>query len=284
MSARLAGRLGRRVRRGARLALKGLVQRARPRGDAAPLLLLVAGVQRSGTNMVMDVLERSLETEVFHERDPRAFDNYEMRPLGVIAGLRERSRARVVVVKALCELDHLTFLMDRLAPARAVWVVREWRDSVRSQLRSFPRHPGWIRRTLEDPAEGGWIGRGLVGGGLLERARRLAPRDMDDVTAAALFWWFRNMLLFEQGLDRDPRVQVLRYEDLVREPERAFAALFRHAGLRFEPSWASDVSPRSVGRGAGLEAAPAVARACDALLERIGALAGAATAEGEAAA
>ncbi len=269
MSAGLVRRIGRRVRRGSRLALKRAVQRARPRrGGEPPLTLLVAGVQRSGTNMVMDVLERSLETDVYHERDPRAFDNYEMRPLEVIRGLRARTRARVFVVKALCELDHLTFLMDRLAPARAVWVVRDWRDSVRSQLRSFPRHPGWIRRTLADPAAGGWIGRGLMGSGLLERARRLAREDMDDVSAAALFWWFRNQLFFEQGLERNARVLVVRYEDLVRRPLSGFGALFAHAGLAFDPMWADDVSPRSVGAGAGLEADAPIAAACEALLGR----------------
>ena len=91
MSGGLVRRIGRRVRRGSRLALKHAVQRARARRGGPPLTLLVAGVQRSGTNMVMDVLERSLETDVYHERDPRAFDNYEMRPLEVIRGLRARS-------------------------------------------------------------------------------------------------------------------------------------------------------------------------------------------------
>ena len=54
--------------------------------------LLVAGVQRSGTNMVMDVLERSYATEVYHERDPRAFANYQLREEEVIQSLIAHSR------------------------------------------------------------------------------------------------------------------------------------------------------------------------------------------------
>ena len=35
--------------------------------------VFVAGMQRSGTNLLMDVLDASHATQVFHETDPRAF-------------------------------------------------------------------------------------------------------------------------------------------------------------------------------------------------------------------
>ncbi|ROR29636.1 sulfotransferase family protein [Inmirania thermothiophila] len=256
------------LRRRGRLAGKALAQRLRPR-QGPPLTLFVAGVQRSGTNMVMDVLERSLETVVFHKRDPRAFRRYEMRPLDTIEALRGRCRARVMVVKALCELDLLPRLLEALAPARAVWIYRDWRHSVRSQLRSFPRHPGWIRRTLEDPAVGGWIGRGLQGP-LLSEARALAAEaEMHDADSAALFSWFRNRLLFDLGLARDPRVRLVRYERLLEDPAGSFAALFAHAGLAFRPAWADGVRAPRHAQGAALAVSPPLAATCSALLARM---------------
>lgn len=219
--------------------------------------------------MVMDALERSPATQVFHERDPRAFYHYQLRGIETLHKLRDRSKARVMVVKALCELDLLPTLLREFSPSRAVWVVRHWRDSVHSQLRSFPRHPGWIRRTLADPSEGGWIGRGL-NRQLLMEARSLASGDaLDDVEAAALFWWFRNRLLVDTGLDADERVLVVSYERLVGQPQVAFSGVFAHLGLALRPRWVDNIHARSVNAGGHLAVRPAIARACDALHERL---------------
>ena len=46
-------------------------------------VILVSGVQRSGTNMIMDFYDRSLETTVFHETDKRV---YEFLSLAHVAG------------------------------------------------------------------------------------------------------------------------------------------------------------------------------------------------------
>ena len=104
MKARGAGHdirpLGQRLERMALMTAKrawqGLLR------EQARETIFLAGMQRSGTNMLMEVLERSLATQVIHERDPRAFDNYLMRPPEVIAALRARSRAPVFVTKARC--------------------------------------------------------------------------------------------------------------------------------------------------------------------------------------
>src|ERR1700721_775604 len=65
-------------------------------------VVFVGGVQRSGTEMVMDVLERSPDTRVFHEQDPRAFDRFELRADEVIRPLA-RSVAPCVVFNPFCD-------------------------------------------------------------------------------------------------------------------------------------------------------------------------------------
>ena len=74
-------KLKRRSSRALLLGKKSLLHRlvGQAGGGASRRYLFVGGVQRSGTNMLMDVLERSYETDVYHERDPRAFDGYQMR-------------------------------------------------------------------------------------------------------------------------------------------------------------------------------------------------------------
>ena len=86
------------------------------------LQILVAGQQRSGTNMLMEVLDWSQHTDVIHETDPRGFVRYEMRPIAEIQALAQCSNAPCFVIKSLCELDQLGSLMDTLAPAKTLWI------------------------------------------------------------------------------------------------------------------------------------------------------------------
>ena len=102
-------------------AMKRLRWAARPTRELnAKTVVFVAGVQRSGTNMITDVLRRSVETDVYHETDPRAFEDYEMRPLSVIRNLVDQSPARVIVFKCLCELQDLRQLLDAFPSALAL--------------------------------------------------------------------------------------------------------------------------------------------------------------------
>jgi hypothetical protein len=121
-----------RLGRAALLGGKGALQRLRRRTglQGSRRMIFVAGVQRSGTNMLMDVFEKSLQTDVFHERDRRAFDNYLMRPTSIIRQLYDQSPAPFFVIKALCELQRLESLLKEFAPSKAIWVVRDFEDVV----------------------------------------------------------------------------------------------------------------------------------------------------------
>ena len=56
--------------------------------------------------------------------------------------------------------------------------------------------------------------------------RRLTPFD-----AAALFWWTRNQLYFDQRLWEDDRIRILRYERACNQPDEVIRSLSDHIGL-----------------------------------------------------
>lgn len=254
-----------------RIALRALVasktayQWARRRSPAQ--VVFVAGMQRSGTNMLMDRFERSYVTDVYHERDRRAFDNYRMRELGVIRRLVAQSRAHTVVIKALCELDRLRELMAEFAPAKTVWVVRDYRDAVRSALNSFNNFTKQVSRIVEDRYVDDWRA-----GGMSETThailRRLWHADMNDVSAAALIWYFRNVLYFEQGLDRDPRVYLVVYEELVQDPQRECSAVFEFLDVPYSHAITRGVFATSIRHAPLVGIEPAIAELCESLAER----------------
>lgn len=215
------------------------------RNKAGQHVAFVAGVQRSGTNMMMDVLERSAETDVYHERDRRAFDNYQMREPAVIRNLLQRSNAPCFVIKSLCELQHLKRLMNDFAPARTVWIVRDYRDVVNSMQNSFRNQAKQVKRIAVDRDSDGWQGQGMSDA-THEQVRVHVHDDITDSSAAALIWYFRNQLFFDQGLDHDPHVLLVRYESLVTHPVPEFERIFAFLDLTYQPRHSRMVVPHSI--------------------------------------
>jgi hypothetical protein len=196
-------------------------------------LVFVAGVQRSGTNMIMDLLEVSLATEVFHEIDSRAFDNYELRAPEVLAKLVRQTPAPLSVFKALCECQDVAYLLDRFISARCVWVYRHYRDVAASHVKLWSGMPGTIRRLCESGhATDGWRGRGMSCA-TRDLLRSYWHEELNNESACALFWYFRNQLYFEQGLAQDPRVRLLNYDALLEQPHDYAGALYDFAGLTY---------------------------------------------------
>lgn len=247
------------------VATKFGAQALRPR--APEQVVFIAGMQRSGTNMLMDRLERSFDTDVFHERDPRAFNNYRMRDLGTIHALHQNSRAPHFCIKALCELDQLTELMELFAPAKTVWIVRDYRDAVRSALVSFGNFTKQVARIVANRHADDWRA-----GGMSDETHRIVCAhwhpEMSEASAAALIWYFRNVLFFQQDFEADSRVCLVSYEQLVQHPDAECARVFAFLGIPFSPwitrgVFASSIRHKPV---PGLD--PGVDALCQSLMRR----------------
>ena len=262
--------LAHQVRRRLRLATKEVRQRLGP--QSVQQYVFVAGMQRSGTNMLMEVLEASYRTRVFHETDSRAFMNYQMRDRAVIRDLAKTCRAPIFVVKALCELDLLTSLMDEFTPGRTLWVIRYWRDGVASALKSFSNFvPQWQRLAHEQRSDD-WRGRGMSAA-TRTILRSLYTDGATEADGAALMWYYRNVLFFEAHFEGDPRVRVVFYEDLVRDPVRVMRSVFSFLeGEPFSPRWVQGIHARSVGRRAGTPVSSEIEQLCEKLYQRFDAL------------
>jgi hypothetical protein len=161
--------------------------------------------------------------------------------------------------------------MDAFTPARTLWVVRDWRDSANSAIRSFPNFvPQWHR--LANGFEKDWRGRGMSPA-IRELLAALYRPDASEAEGAAIMWFYRNALFFEQLLAADPRVRVVFYENLVQHPQREVAAVYDFLGLHgFNQRVAGRIHSRSVKHRSPAGIAPAVAELCDDLLARFRAL------------
>jgi sulfotransferase family protein len=238
------------------------------KGSEMQTIVFVTGVQRSGTNMLMQVLERHPAIDVYHEGDSRAFDNYEMHSKAVIQGIIQKSPFPIVTIKALLEGHDLLSLMDYFKPAKAIWMFRHYDDVVNSSLKNWPGWRNKIEEVIKDRDRGDWRGLGMTDE-TYRILKDLYSPNMDDASVNALFWMYRNQLFFDQKLDLDDRILLVSYEWLVQNVDAACSGVTRFFGASPDSEMGCKVSSSSIGKNAAPEIIPGVRSACDEMLERL---------------
>jgi hypothetical protein len=246
-------------------------------GTAMPVWLV--GVQRSGTNMVVRGLEESPEVEVHNENDNAAFERFRLRPDSVVREIVLASRHRYVLFKPLCDSHRVDELLALGTPTagRAVWAYRGVDGRVRSAIAKFG---DTNLRVLTEIAAGRggdmWQAQRLSADNL-ELIRSFDWTSMSPASAAALFWYVRNSLFFDLGLDRRNDVLLSSYDALISAPEAGTRALASFLGLEWHPGLAAHIEPRDGGRQERLDLDSRVRAVCDELEDRLAAVASAQT-------
>ncbi|MBV8160005.1 MAG: hypothetical protein JO265_03680, partial [Acidimicrobiia bacterium] len=192
------------IHRATRAWRKWRWRRSRPVAAGTAMPVWLVGVQRSGTNMVVRGLEESPEVEVHNENDGSVFERFRLRPDPVVRQLVLTSRHRYVLFKPLCDSHRIDQLLslDTPTPGRAIWAYRGVDGRVCSALAKFG---DTNLRVLSDIAAGH--------GADTWQAQRLSDDNlaligsfdwtsMSPASAAAVFWYVRNSLFFDLGLDR----------------------------------------------------------------------------------
>ena len=229
--------------------------------------LFILGAQRSGTTLLLACFEQSMEFDVLGEVS-RAMLDFRIRPDEEVREIVRSSRHKLVVFKPLTDSHRGREFLDLVPGSKAIWAFRRAEDRANSAVAKFGDHNLQILREFSDG--GGmhrWQAQGLTSEAL-SLVRRFDYERMLPETAAAIFWYLRNSLLFSTGLDRDERVLPLAYEDFVREPRRAMQGLCRFVGARFDEQMIRKVHARSVGRSDS-RVAPEVMDLCESLYSRM---------------
>jgi hypothetical protein len=221
--------------------------------------------------MLTELLDRDPRTRIFGELGDLFDDvprHHRLRDPDEVRRRLARSGAVLNVVKPLVESHRCNDLFDLSDDARAVWMFRHYRDVASSNLRRFGMSNGIenLRPIVEDRDD--WRRSGLSDG---TRAvvTRLFDSEMAPHDAAALFWWCRNTLFFDQRLDVDQRVRTCRYEQLVADPDAMTNCLYAWIGIEIPDVALTDrVHDRSVGKG-DVDIGAEIDELCDAMWLRL---------------
>jgi hypothetical protein len=237
---------------------------------AVPVYLV--GVQRSGTNMLVRGLERSPEFELRNENDGEAFQRFQLRPDPVIRELVMRSGHRYVLFKPLCDSHRVGQILDILgtpSPGRAIWAYRSVDGRVRSALAKFgTNNLDVLSEIAAGRGRDRWQARGLSAANLA-LIESFDYAAMTPESAAALFWYVRNALYFEQGLDSRDDVALACYDRFLTDPDSNMRALCAFLDFPFDPALAAHIERRDAPERRPLQIDPAIRSRCDQLTARL---------------
>jgi hypothetical protein len=253
-------------------AAKWRWRRSHPHAPGLATPVYLVGLQRSGTNMIARGLDVAPEFEVHNENDRAVFDHFLLRDDAVVRRVVEASPHDYVLFKPLCDSHRVDQLLDSLgtaSPGRAIWAYRDVDGRARSAVSKFGRNNLLV---LRDIAAGKGAG--------MWQAQRLSQATLDEIsshdystmtaeTAASLFWWIRNGLYFEIGLDRRADVLLASYQDMLAAPVVAMQAICHFLGLAYRPALIEHISPRGPGHARPLDIDPRVRALCDHLQDRL---------------
>lgn len=236
------------------------------KGNAFPIFIFAE--QRSGTNMLVELLNHSLEIECYNENDAEAFDNYVLRENSTIIKLLQKSYAKAVLFKAICDSQRAKELLNAHPGARGIWIFRKYQDAVNSSLRRFDEHRKYLYYMLYEPRKAAWRVEN-VSSENMQLVRKFYQKEVDDASARALIWYLRNHQFIQQRLDRDERVVLVSYEELVSESESVLSKITDLMGVNCNERWLDFIHGSSIGKEPAQKIDPEINRLCIRLSTRL---------------
>jgi Sulfotransferase domain len=233
--------------------------------------LYIVGLQRSGTNMLLGAFSASPEAEIHNESEnSRAFHNWGLREDEVVRKLILASRHRAIVFKPLVDAHRVVHLMTELGtptPGRSIWIYRDVRDRIKSSIAKFHDNTGSVVPRIA----AGY--RGWETGGLseerIELVHRLGGAGLSPGSAAALFWYLRNGLFFDLGLDQRDDVELVSYDRFVVDPEPVMRRLCAFADVPYRAEMIEGIARRPAPTPEEPDIEPEIASLCAELRQRL---------------
>jgi hypothetical protein len=242
-------------------------------GQRSPVF--VVGSQRSGTTMLLNVLGKSAKCRIYHEsNNSPAYDYCRLRSNETVKSLIQNSYQPIVVFKPVLDSQHTDQLLDLCPNAKAIWMYRDYRDVVNSAVKKWQGDQkdimyGIAAGIQRDPKHHQYAISDRMSDQTVSFVKKLCHPGMSPEDGAALFWYVRNLIYFDLGLEKDPRVLLVRYEDLVTKPQEYFSRILDFIGCPFDQKYVGDIRDTSVNKNAAPTINEDVERHCREMAQRL---------------
>lgn len=265
----LVNRVIRKIKRVTNRQLKRTRQRFLfPKITTYPVFII--GTQRSGTNMLMNMLDMSLDVYTYNEDNATAFKNYRIRDRLTREKLLNRAHCKWIAFKPICDLQHSVELLDSHTGSKAIWIFRDYRDVANSAIKLWGREQyDHIERLVTQDDCSHWFCES-VGSDVREVMRHFYERGISDHEAGVLKWYVRNHWFFSQDLvNREDQVLLVNYEHLVTDSAAVGQRVFDFLGIEFHSPFVHKIHRASVRKDSFPEINQEIESLCRQLMDRL---------------
>tara|TARA_R110001592_G_scaffold361285_1_gene671604 strand:+ start:2407 stop:3225 length:819 start_codon:yes stop_codon:yes gene_type:complete len=235
--------------------------------------IMIMGCQRSGTTLISHLFNQLEYCSVFGEfsiLSNKDSSGLRLNDTAEIINIFERSHAPLIVCKPLVESQNANLLLENIPNSKVLWVYRNYRDVVASDIKKFKETAGrgnilplinndqsnWRCEHSSDET------RHII--------KSLYSDKLSSADCAALFWYARNVLFFEQGFDKNSSAYLWNYENFISSPTVIFNDLLDDLQLdKPTKNIHSDVFDDSVNKASNLTLHKDVEALCDALYQKL---------------
>jgi hypothetical protein len=173
------------------------------------------------------------------------------RPLEEVIAVFDSLAAPLIIAKPLVESQRALELLEVFPRSRIIWVYRDYKDVAHSSIMMFGAEASLhnLGAVLDPKMNRHWFSENLSDESR-DLVRRYFNPDRPLSDLKVLGWLVRNSLFFQLGLDRNPRVTMSRYENLVSDPVVEMRRLYAFLNARFPgPQICSHMHQESVTKG-----------------------------------
>lgn len=246
----------------ARLFLDGHVDRR---------LIFLMGSNSSGGTTLLRYFDSHIASRVFGEVSPFSIPGkVRLRPADELRDVLNSIEAAFLVAESKAEVQNAAELLRSFPRANVVWIYRNYKDIAVAAAAKFNCQIRNIRKVLQGNPDD-WRAEG-VPTHLRDEIENVVSGGLSSVDAAALFWYVRNSLFFEQALAEEDRALLCRFEDVTIEPALILTKIYSRLGVEFKKR---DIrcKPHSewIGVGRNVKLSREIDELCSELAERLNA-------------
>ena len=252
---------------------KLVYHRAVPPPNGRKITAFIFGCQRSGTTLLLNVFDADPRCYAYPEWSDLCVEGemrktLRWRPLSQAKEMVDRNPAPLTVMKPIVESQHAWEILETFPEAHAVWMFRDFRDVASSNVVQFNARLNDLGPIVRnDPTD--WRSS-RASDEVQSFIGEFYDKNLSDQEAAALFWYARNRLFFDEHLDTHPRIRLLQYEALVAEPKAWLQKVYDFIGAVYPQNGIETIPHRtSVGKGKHFSIRRPIAIACNSLFERL---------------
>lgn len=222
---------------------------------------------------MLRIFENDLNTKTYGEfskLSSKDENKIRLNPLYLVKKDIQKGRAPFIILKPLVESQNILKLLQYFDNSKALWMFRDYKDVALSNLNHFGIKNGLNNlRPIVENKSGNWRSEKVS-----KNVRKIIlshfSENMNPYAAAVLFWYARNSLYFELGLDQNIDVFLCKYEDLVRAPVKVVKTIYRNLNQNFPGTKIQKkIYSKSLKRSQDMELSPEIGQFAKELLDKL---------------